>query len=140
MNRDRREFFEIEEIPTTDYEVTTIKTRVWILLLGLLLVACVALSILFFMPRHADRAEVYSDGKLLYTLDLHKDTEHTVLLEDGSNTITVKDGKIAVTRANCPDGYCMKRGFCDGGADIVCLPNRLVIVFLQENDVDGVVG
>jgi hypothetical protein len=120
--------------------VTIIKTKIWILILGLLLVGCVALSIFFFMPRQADRAEVFSDGKLLYTLDLHTDTQFTVQLGDGINIITVKDGKIAVTEANCPDGYCMKRGFCNGGTDIVCLPNRLVISFLGEQEVDGVVG
>ena len=121
-------------------EVMIIKTRFWILLLGLVLVVCVALSIFFFLPQQADRAEVYSDGVLLYTLALHTDTQVTVERGEGTNTITVQDGKIAVTSANCPDHYCMKRGFCDGGADIVCLPNRLVIVFTQEQEIDGVVG
>ena len=121
-------------------EVKIIKTRFWILLLGLVLVVCVALSIFFFLPQQADRAEVYSDGVLLYTLDLHIDTQVTVERGEGTNTITVQNGKIAVTSANCPDHYCMKRGFCDGGADIVCLPNRLVIVFTQEQEIDGVVG
>ena len=121
-------------------EVTIIKTRFWILLLGLVLVVCVALSIFFFLPQQADRAEVYSDGVLLYTLALHTDTQVTVERGEGTNTITVQNGKIAVTSANCPDHYCMKRGFCDGGADIVCLPNRLVIVFTQEQEIDGIVG
>ena len=58
----------------------------------------------------------------------------------GTNTVTVKDGKIAVTAASCPDSYCMKRGFCQGGAQIVCLPNRLVIEFVGSQTVDGVVG
>ena len=44
--------------------------------------------------------------------------------------IAVKDGKIAVTEASCPDHYCMQRGYCHSGAQIVCLPNRLVISFL----------
>ena len=121
-------------------EVTIIKTQFWILLLGLVLVVCVALSIFFFLPQQADRAEVYSDGVLLYTLALHTDTQVTVERGEGTNTITVQNGKIAVTSANCSDHYCMKRGFCDGGADIVCLPNRLVIVFTQEQEIDGVVG
>ena len=117
-----------------------IKTRIWIGILGVLLAGCVVLSVFFFMPRQADKAEVFSDGKLLYTLDLHIDTQVTVQLGDGINTIEVKGGKIAVTHANCPDGYCMKRGFCDGGTDIVCLPNRLVIGFLQKQEIDAVVG
>ena len=116
------------------------KTRFWILLLGLLLAVCVGMSIFFFVPQEADQAEVYSGGQLLYTLDLRTDTQVTVERGEGTNTITVEDGTIAVTSANCPDGYCMKRGFCNGGADIVCLPNGLVIVFTQEQEVDGVVG
>ena len=45
-----------------------------------------------------------------------------------------------LTEADCPDGYCMDRGFCSGGAQIVCLPNRLVISFLASEEVDFVVG
>jgi hypothetical protein len=59
---------------------------------------------------------------------------------DGHNVVTVKGGKVAVTEATCPDHYCMKRGYCDGGADIVCLPNRLVLKFIGEQEVDFVVG
>ena len=51
-----------------------------------------------------------------------------------------KDGKIAVTEASCPDHYCMKRGFCNSGTEIVCLPNRLVIQFLDAQEIDAAVG
>ena len=54
--------------------------------------------------------------------------------------LAVKDGKIAVTQATCPDHYCMKRGFCHSGADIVCLPNRLVIHFTAAQEIDAVIG
>ena len=47
---------------------------------------------------------------------------------------------IAVTAATCPDHYCMHRGFCDRGTQIVCLPNRLVIRFLGEQNIDAVAG
>ena len=71
------------------------------------------------------------------TVDLLVDQEFTI---DGRNTITVQDGKIAVTWADCPDHYCMKRGYCSGGTDIVCLPNRLVIEFLGDQEVDAAIG
>ena len=45
-----------------------------------------------------------------------------------------------LTQANCPDHYCEKRGFCAGGTDIVCLPNRLVIHFLGAQTVDAQAG
>jgi len=116
------------------------KTKTWILLLGALLLICVLLSAVFLQGGQADYAEVYSDGNLLYTLDLCVEQTKTVRSEYGTNVITVKDGMIAVTHADCPDGYCMKRGFCSGGAQIVCLPNRLVIRFSGKQEVDAAAG
>ena len=88
----------------------------------------------------AEMVEIWSDGEFLYSLRLSVDTQMRIDSEQGSNTISVKDGKIAVTQADCPDHYCMDRGFCDGGAQIVCLPNRLVIKFVAPQEIDGVVG
>ena len=86
-------------------------------------------------------AEIVSDGQVLYRVDLHLDNTFPITTSaGGSNTVTVKDGKIAVTEANCPDHYCMERGFCNSGSPIVCLPNRLVIEFSGEQEIDFVVG
>ena len=117
------------------------KTKTWILLLSAVLAVCLGLSLWLLLPgEDAARAEVWSDGELLYVLELSVDQELTVRTDRGTNTITVKDGAIAVTAADCPDHYCMDRGFCTGGAQIVCLPNRLVIKFLGEQKIDSVVG
>ena len=117
------------------------KTKYWAILLGSLLALCLGLSLWLLLPgADASSAEIWSDGKLLYTLDLGTDQTKTVVSQRGTNVITVKDGKIAVTDADCPDGYCMDRGFCSGGAQIVCLPNRLVIKFIGEQAIDGVAG
>ena len=116
------------------------KTKHWIFLLGGIVALCLVLSIVLLGGSEADFAQVYSDGKLLYTLNLHIDQQKEVVSEFGTNVITVSGGKVAVTHADCPDGYCMKRGFCNGGAQIVCLPNRLVIRFGGEQDVDAAAG
>ena len=116
------------------------KTKVWIFLLGGIILVCAVLSALLLGGGQADYAEVYSDGKLLYTMDLRLNREETVQSEFGTNVITVKDGAIAVTHADCPDGYCMRRGFCSGGTEIVCLPNRLVIRFGAQQEIDAAVG
>ena len=116
------------------------KTKYWIFLIGVILLLCTALSVLFMQDKQAHSAEVYSDGMLLYTLDLHINQERTVDSEHGINVITVKDGAVAVTYADCPDGYCKKRGFCHGGTEIVCLPNRLIIRFVGEQIVDAAAG
>ena len=118
------------------------KTKTWILLIAAVLLLCLGLSVLVLLPREAStHATVTSNGVLVKTVDLSRDQEFTVTGENGgTNVVTVKDGKIAVTEASCPDHYCRKRGFCDSGADIVCLPNRLVIHFTQAQEIDAVIG
>ena len=117
------------------------KTKGWILVIGLLLALCIGLSIWFLLPRGvANAVEIWSDGVLIDTWPLAVNQSITVAYGDGYNVVTVKGGKVAVTEATCPDHYCVKRGFCDGGAQIVCLPHRLVLKFVGEQEVDFVVG
>ena len=114
------------------------KNRYWVLIFGIVLALCLAL-----LPERseiAQSAQVVSEGKTLCILDLDADQQFTVTVGSGSNTITVKDGKIAVTAADCPDQYCVKQGFCNSGAQIVCLPHKLVISFLGETEIDSAVG
>ena len=113
------------------------KTKFWIILFGAVAAACILLSLPLLRREQARFAQITSKGEVVKTVDLLIDQEFTV---DGRNTITVQDGKIAVTWADCPDHYCMKRGFCEGGTDIVCLPNRLVISFLGEQPIDAAIG
>ncbi len=117
------------------------KTKYWILIIAVVLVLCIGLSVLVLLPGDAaTRAEIYLNGKLYQAVDLRIDQEIRVETGDGYNVVTVKDGKIAVTGASCPDHHCMNRGFCDRGAAIVCLPNRVVIEFVGGQEIDGAVG
>jgi hypothetical protein len=117
-----------------------LKTKYWIAILAVILILCIGLSLLTLGGEGASRAQIVSDGKVIRTVDLCLDQEFTIETDSGYNVVTVKGGKIAVTEASCPDHYCMARGFCSGGTQIVCLPNRLVIEFLKEQEIDGVVG
>ena len=116
------------------------KNRHWILLIGLVFLLCAALVLFPAGSEPAVSAQIASEGKIIRTVDLNVDQEFTVTVENGANTITVKDGKIAVTEADCPDQYCVRQGFCNGGKQIVCLPHKLVISFLGESEIDGAVG
>ena len=116
------------------------KTSRWILLLAVLFILCIGAALLTGSGPEAARAKITSEGKLIRIVDLDIDQSFTVETENGYNIVTVRDGKIAVTEASCPDHYCMHRGFCSRGAQIVCLPNKLVIEFLGEAEIDGAVG
>ena len=76
-------------------------------------------------------ASIYSDGKLIKTIDLRNagDQTFTVYSEDrGYNVITVKDGSISVTDADCPDRICVMTAPISAGIQqIVCMPHKLVI-------------
>ena len=117
------------------------KTKTWILILAALLLVSIGMSVWILLPgQAADRVEIWSEGELKYTLSLYVDQTLTITTATGSNTVTIKNGAVAVTEASCPDHYCMQRGFCQSGTDIVCLPNRLVIRFLGKQKIDGVSG
>ena len=108
------------------------KTKTWIALIAAIAAVCLGLSaFLLLSGGDAGYAQISSGGKVVKTVNLRIDQQFTV---------TVRDGRIAVTEADCPDHYCMERGFCSGGTPIVCLPNRLVIRFLGEQSVDAAAG
>ena len=99
---------------------------------------------LLFLPREeaeAAYARVSQNGKLLFTVPLNQDREFPVT-GDYRNTVSVKDGKIAITQSDCPGEDCVHIGWIHSpGRSIVCLPNALEIRVVSETaDVDFVVG
>ena len=114
-------------------------------LVAVLLVLVLAVGVfLAFMPGSQDpggAAQVYLDGKLIRTVSLDRDQVFFVE-GDFCNTVTVKDGKIAVTQTDCPGADCVGCGWMEhSGRSIVCLPNRMEIrIISKTDDVDFVVG
>ena len=54
--------------------------------------------------------------------------------DGGWNEITIKDGSICISDADCPDKTCVKTGILRSESlPIVCLPHKLVIR-LEENE------
>ena len=97
----------------------------------------------YYLGKSGISAIIEQDGETISELDLSKDTE--LVLDDGnggSNTITVKNGKIAVTDANCPDLVCVHTGsISQTGEVIACLPHKLIITISEEknSDLDAIV-
>ena len=116
------------------------KTRSWGLLLGTVFLILAALALgqrLSFSP--AATAQVYADGRLVRTLDLSAEGEYRIESAEGWNLLTVRDGKLAVTAASCPNGDCLRCGAKNTNPPIVCLPNRVSVQFSDGGTVDGVV-
>ena len=109
---------------------------------AVILAAAIAGTVMIFSAPSSRTVEIISGGEVLYTIDLSHTADKTFRVErDGNyNVIEIIDGKIHVSEADCPDKTCVHTGFLQGGAPIVCLPNRLVIRYAQRADVDAVAG
>lgn len=65
------------------------------------------------------------DGKEFGIYSLSKDQ---VIHIGDTNVCEIKDGKVTMIEATCPDHYCMKQKAVDEhGGSIICLPNKVVI-------------
>ena len=109
--------------------------------LTLLLAAAVLVAFLPGQNKGAAVAQIYQDNALVRTVSLDVDQQFT-LTGQYTTTITVRDGKIAVTQSDCPGEDCVHSGWSSSsGRSIVCLPNRVEIRIMSDaDDVDFVVG
>ena len=88
--------------------------------------------------------QVLQGGEVTDTLSLGKNvTRRYESGNGGYNIVEVREGKVSVTEASCPDKVCVNHGPTDQTADpIVCLPNKLVVRVLapgdDPNQLDGV--
>ena len=107
-----------------------------------LVIGLVLLSLSFFLynflkTQSGDYAVIYVGNSEFKKLPLREDI--TININD-KNTVTVKDGKVFMESATCPDKLCVHQEPIDkSGRDIVCLPNRVTIRVVGEKEVDGVV-
>jgi len=103
------------------------KKNDWILL-GIVL--CVA--VVFYVVRifSADKSPGYVkvsiDGRTAGTYDLSEDQE--IEINGGTNRMEIKDGKVKMIEASCPDQLCMhQKAISLDKESIICLPNKVVL-------------
>lgn len=78
-------------------------------------------------------------GELYDKIPLKQDTVVEIETEFGINHIELKNGKVNMIFADCPDQLCVKHASLSlTGGQIVCLPNQ-VVVYIEnsENDIDS---
>ena len=117
-----------------------VKTRfsLWDLFPVFGVAAAALLLLLPFLPAKVpgDFVEIYHDGTHLETLPLSEDAAFEIHGKY-ENTVTIRDGKVAVTESSCPGGDCKACGWLGSAGSIVCLPNGAEIrVVSQSSDVD----
>ena len=102
-----------------------------ILVCAILILALAAFFVFKACAKEGGTVSITIDGELYKELPLNTDAVVEVVSgENGEykNTVTIKDGRVSISYANCPDGICEKhRAIKHSGRTIVCLPHKLVV-------------
>lgn len=84
------------------------------------------------------RAIVHASDGSVFELPLDRDGEQEVTTEQGTNVVTVREGAVAVSRADCPNQDCVHQGsISQVGQQIVCLPHELWIEIVAAEETEG---
>jgi hypothetical protein len=107
----------------------------------ILLVSLLVLSLsgIFFIKEfipHAQGVMIEVDGKVTHRYQM--DTDRVVKV-DGSHghlTVEIKDRKVRVIDASCPNRICERQGWIRNGA-IICIPGRITVTVGAPDDPRG---
>lgn len=118
------------------------KYKVFVIIIAVILVAGIIGSISVLNAPQKNTVRILADGEERYVIDLStaEDTTFDIKTDGHVNTIEIKDQRIRVASADCPDKTCVNMGWLSTSAmPIVCLPHRLVIEYADSPDgVDAV--
>ena len=99
----------------------------------LILVISLVLSLASLRTSKDTSVYVKYDGQVVHTMDLNKDEVFTLTKDEykdlhGDFEITVKDGKVSITKNVCPEDFFKRIGAISSkGQALVCAPNNIVI-------------
>ena len=111
-----------------------------LLIVSLLVAAIIALIVI--LTRKTDKplvARVYVTDAIVETIDLSDKTErdYTIKGKNGELIIHVHDGKIKVSKSNCPHQDCVNQGeVSDINHPIICAYNEVYIVINGDANYD----
>lgn len=109
-----------------------------LLFMGVIVIAQIAM--MFFGGRFTENgatAVVTVDGDREYKYSLYVEREVAI---DDTNTLIIKEGRIDMISADCPDQVCVNHApISKEGETIICLPNKVVVTIepLTEKEKPG---
>lgn len=112
-------------------------TKVWLVIIGLLLVAgIIGMVVVQSAREEGGQVLITWNDEVQGTYPLSEDRTLVYEGENGQrNVVTIQDGMVFMEEANCPDQICVKHAPTNQTADpIVCLPNRLVVEVFAAGD------
>lgn len=112
-----------------------------IFIIVILAVAAIGMLYLFVFRESGDIVRVTVDGELYGMYSLSQNITEDILTGEGGenlNRLIIKDGKAYMETASCPDGICVAhRPIFRSGESIVCLPNKVVVTVITDNNDDA---
>ena len=109
-------------------------------IIGFILLGSIAATVIMNLSGSGSRTAVIHCGDVRQELALDKDGS---FLFDGIDAeFEIKNGKIRLTHASCPDKICEKTGFISAsGQSIICVPNKITVSVVGSGEsVDVTVG
>lgn len=113
---------------------TKIRLRNDLILVCVLLIGALVMFLIFKGSlKSGNKAVITVNGEKVSVFSLNEKIKETVKTENGVNTVEIKDGKVTVTDADCPDKICANhRPISKVGETIICLPHKLVVEIAEE--------
>ena len=119
------------------------KNIFWSAVFSLLVIVCLAVILLQRFTKEKLCAEIYSEGKLIRTiddLDPGKPYSFEVKTGLGTNTVRVEKGSVSVSGSDCKNKICVYHGkISKAGESIICAPHKLIIRITGSSGPDAVV-
>lgn len=103
------------------------KKKDWIIILAVLVLAGICMAIFALIPRKDHTmVRITVDDTVYGEYSLLEDQEIAI---GETNICEIKNGKVRMTWADCPDQLCVHQNALDekGRGAIICLPNRVQI-------------
>lgn len=110
------------------------------LLIGVIIVVLIIVAVVFAFKPKGSFVEIYQSGEIIGKYSINSDNKIIVDGDNGRNVVVISGGKVFVLEADCKSQYCVRHNPVSAvGEQIVCLPNKLVIVIVgeTEGELDG---
>lgn len=108
--------------------------RMDVILIVLALVVAAAVYFFYFAGKgQGGGVEITVDGESVAFLPLDTDDSLRIDTDGGYNIVTIADGVVRVSEADCRDQVCVEhKAISRTGETIVCLPHKLVVEIVGE--------
>lgn len=104
-----------------------------ILILFFLIIGLGTLVYIQFHGKSGAEVKVSVNNKEYGVYSLDKDQTITIGEDDWENILVIKDGKVNMTKADCPDKICVNHAaISKKGETIVCLPHKVVVEVINQ--------